>query len=399
MSEQPRTYAYYQKALQNAEMPFAFVDLDLVAENVQAIRQRAGAKQIRVASKSVRSVAILKRILDDGAPFRGIMSFTGAEAVFLSQKGFDDLLLGYPIWQRQHIEAICGELKQGKTITLMVDSAHHVEHINEIARQANVAVPLCIDVDMSSDYPGLHFGVWRSCVQKPEEAVAVYRAIKESSHTKLDGVMGYEAQIAGVGDNYPGQQLMNKVIRTLKSMSVKEIAKRRAAVVKALQEAGAELRFVNGGGTGSLETTAQEEAVTEVTAGSGFFSSALFDNYKNFQHKPAAGFAIEVVRKPKAGMVTCHGGGYIASGGTSPDKTPTPYLPAGLQLVKNEGAGEVQTPLILGKEHSLQLGDPVFFRHSKSGELCERFNELHLISNGKVVDTVPTYRGEGKCFL
>ena len=47
---------------------------------------------------------------------------------------------------------------------------------------------------------------------------------------------------------------------------------------------------------------------------------------------------------------------------------------------------------------SLRLGERVWFRHAKAGEYCERFNELHLIRRGEVVETVPTYRGEGKNF-
>ncbi len=45
------------------------------------------------------------------------------------------------------------------------------------------------------------------------------------------------------------------------------------------------------------------------------------------------------------------------------------------------------------------LGDRVWFRHAKAGELCERVNELHLVRGGAVVDVVPTYRGEGRAFL
>jgi D-serine deaminase-like pyridoxal phosphate-dependent protein len=47
----------------------------------------------------------------------------------------------------------------------------------------------------------------------------------------------------------------------------------------------------------------------------------------------------------------------------------------------------------------LQIGDRVWMRHAKAGELCERFSELHLIEANAVVATVPTYRGEGKTFL
>jgi D-serine deaminase-like pyridoxal phosphate-dependent protein len=64
-----------------------------------------------------------------------------------------------------------------------------------------------------------------------------------------------------------------------------------------------------------------------------------------------------------------------------------------------EGAGEVQTPVLGAAAHGLRLGDQVWFRHAKAGELCERFDVVHLVRGGEIVDTVPTYRGEGKTFL
>jgi D-serine deaminase-like pyridoxal phosphate-dependent protein len=99
-------------------------------------------------------------------------------------------------------------------------------------------------------------------------------------------------------------------------------------------------------------------------------------------------------------MVTCAGGGYIASGAIEKSKLPLPVMPVGLKYVDLEGAGEVQTPLILAKDApKLSLGDPIFFQHAKAGELCERFNELILITGGKIVNRVKTYRGEGSSFL
>jgi D-serine deaminase-like pyridoxal phosphate-dependent protein len=56
----------------------------------------------------------------------------------------------------------------------------------------------------------------------------------------------------------------------------------------------------------------------------------------------------------------------------------------------------VQTPLT--GAHGLGIGDRVWFRHAKAGELCERFDRLHLIQGDRVVETVPTYRGEGRTF-
>ena len=80
------------------------------------------------------------------------------------------------------------------------------------------------------------------------------------------------------------------------------------------------------GGTGSLELTAAEEAVTEVTAGSGFYAPALFDHYSRFSLTPAAGFALPIVRKPAPKVATALGGGSAgratAGLGAKPDPVP-----------------------------------------------------------------------------
>src|SRR5947209_1954936 len=211
--------------------------------------------------------------------------------------------------------------------------------------------------------------------------------------------MGYEAQIAGVGDNFPGHRARNIMVQGLKRRSIRELARRRAALVDLIKSYGLEPRFVNGGGTGSIATTRAEQAVTEITVGSGFYAPALFDNYREFRYQPAAAFAIEIVRHPRPHIYTCLGGGYIASGSVGSEKQPQPYLLERAKLIPLEGAGEVQTPIRYEGNVALKIGDPVFMRHSKAGELCERFTHLLLVSGGTIVDEIKTYRGDGQCFM
>ncbi len=392
-------YHAYKSALDGKSFPLAYVDLDLLEENIKIILQRSGNKNIRIASKSVRCTYILEYILQSNDQFQGIMSFTGAEAVFLSKKGFDNLLIAYPELNANTIDDICSEIKKGKYINLMVDRVEHLQLLNDIATKNEITIPVCIDIDMSVEFPGLHFGVWRSSIQSLESLGKFLDKIKHFNSIRLDSVMGYEAQIAGVTDNVPGKWLMNKIIRSLKKSSLSKIAQRRKAAIDMILGKGYALKIINGGGTGSLESTIEEEAVNEVTVGSGFYNSHLFDNYQKFHHQPAAGFACVINRHPKDNIFTCAGGGYVASGSAEPLKLPAPYLPEGIELIKNEGAGEVQTPVLNKGSVQLKIGDPVFFRHSKAGELCERFNELNLIRENTIEKTVPTYRGEGQCFL
>ncbi len=393
-------YAYYQEIFRGQRLPLAYLDLDLFDENVRQVVARASGKRIRVASKSLRCIAAIQRILEADECFQGVMSFTAREAVHLAKYGIQDIVMGYPVWHEQDIVEIARATAEGAQITLMVDSVAHVEQIEKVARQQGVRLPLCLEIDMSLPLPGLHFGVWRSPVHTGEEARPVIERIQQAEeHVWLDGVMGYEAQIAGVGDAFRGQGPKNTLVSWLKKRSRRDVAERRARLVDIIASYGITLRFVNGGGTGSILSTREEAAVSEITVGSGFYAPTLFDNYRDFRYLPAAGFAIEIVRQPGPAIHTCLGGGYIASGATGKEKLPQPYLPLGARLDALEGAGEVQTPIHYSGEIALQLGDPIFLRHAKAGELCERFIHLLLVSNGKIVDEVPTYRGEGQCFL
>src|SRR3954452_8725593 len=375
-------HARYEAAFEGRDAPFAFVDLDAMWSNGDEMLARAGGKPIRVASKSVRCRPLLEAIAARDERFRGLMTFTLRESLWLGKL---DMLLAYPTADREAL----GQIGEDGPM-LMVDST---DHLDLIERATKVPVRLCIEVDLSYPIAGgrVKVGVKRSPIRTPDEATALAREIEKRPRMKLVGLMGYEAHIAGLGDRPPGW-IRGKAIGRLQRASVDEIAERRAKVVAALPS----LQFVNGGGTGSLHTTAKEDVVTEITAGSGFYAPTLFDHYSAFSLTPAAMLALPVVRKPSRKVATLLGGGYLASVPADDLRLPTPYLPSGLKLDRNEGAGEVQTPVI-GRE--LEVGDKVYFRHAKAGELCERFNTLLLVEGGAVVDEVPTYRGEGCSFL
>ncbi len=154
-----------------------------------------------------------------------------------------------------------------------------------------------------------------------------------------------------------------------------------------------------GGGTGSIKTTEQDNSVSEITVGSAFYAPRLFDYYKEVQFHPAVGFALPVVRKPAPFIYTCLGGGYIASGAVGKDKEPEVWRPDGAKLLDLEGAGEAQTPVHYNGEERVDIGDSILFRHSKAGELCERFPILYRVKQGKIIGEYSTYRGDGQCFL
>jgi len=384
------TYLTYSAALREVPRPTAFVDLEALEENIQKVLAYSGDRPIRIATKSIRCLPLLKDIQAANSRFIGFMTFSARESLYLSQQGLDNFLIGYPFMQTAEVQAYVELRQQGKRAIAMVDSFEQAEAIHYGLRGTKVEGLVCLDVDASSDWGWLYFGVRRSPLRWEEGVLALAQSLRRLENIRIVGVMAYEAQIAGLPDR--GLGLKTPLVRFLKRRSWQEVQKRRQTIVTALRDAGFELEFVNGGGTGSLPLTASDPSVTEVTAGSAFFAPALFDGYAGVQFRPAAGFSLEITRRPAETIFTCHGGGYVASGAAGPEKLPRPWLPPTARLLPHEGAGEVQTPVYIPAPPAfLRPGEPLYFRHAKAGELCQRFPLLYLIRRDKLMGFYSTY--------
>jgi D-serine deaminase-like pyridoxal phosphate-dependent protein len=392
--------ARYDRATAHLDAPLAVVDLDAFDANADDLVRRAGGKPVRVASKSVRCRALLERVLArDG--FAGLMSFTLPESLWLARAGFEDVLLAYPSADRSAYAELAADPKLAAAVTVMVDDPAQLDRIDAARGGGREEIRVCLELDTSLRMFGgrLRIGPLRSPLSEPARLADLARTVARRPGFRLVGLMAYEGHVAGVGDAVPGRPLRSGAIRLMQAAARRELAGRRAEAVRAVRAVAPELEFVNGGGTGSVQHTAAEDAVTEIAAGSGLYQPRLFDNYTSFSGRPAALFGQPVVRRPGVSVVTVLGGGYPASGVAGADRLPVPYLPEGLRYDGQEGPGEVQTPLLGSAADDLLIGDTVWFRHAKAGEMCERFAELHLIEGDRVSATVPTYRGEGCTFL
>jgi D-serine deaminase-like pyridoxal phosphate-dependent protein len=387
------------RATAHLDPPLAVLDLTAFRANAADLVRRAAGKPIRVASKSVRCRAVLRQVLAMPG-YHGILGYTLAEALWLAEE-FDDVVVGYPTVEAAALRQLGVQAESAGRITLMVDGIEQLDYIDGvIAPDQRETLRLCIDLDASLRGLGgrIHLGTRRSPVHAPADAVRLARIIADRPGFRLVGMMAYEGQVAGVGNQPAGRPVRGAAVRAMQSISVRELIERRQAVVAAVS-AVQPLEFVNGGGTGSLETTSSEGSITELAAGSGLYGPGLFDSYRSFTPAPAALFALGVSRRPAPDIVTVTGGGWIASGPIGADRPPIPTFPPGLSLLASEGAGEVQTPLRGDAAGGLRIGDRVWFRHAKAGELAEHVNELHFVADDAIVETAPTYRGEGKNFL
>jgi D-serine deaminase-like pyridoxal phosphate-dependent protein len=377
--------------------PVAVVDLDAFDANADDLVRRAGGKPIRVASKSLRVPALIERALaHDG--FAGVLAFTLAEALWLYESGIsNDIVVAYPSVDAAALRRLTSSPSAASAITLMVDDPAHLDAVDATRASRAVPIRVALDLDAGLRLGGQHIGPKRSPLFDTADAVAMAQRVVDRDGFRLVGVMTYEGQVAGVQDDVPDQRTKSLLVRRLKQASMAQLEVRRREISEALARI-TEIEFWNGGGSGSVEATAADPAVTEVAAGSGLLVPGIFDHYASFEPRPAAFFGLRVSRKPTPAMATVHGGGLIASGATGEDRSPIPWAPPGLHLTGLEGAGEVQTPLTGHPAALLQVGDLVWFRHAKSGELFEHVRDVHLVRGEAVTEVVPSYRGCEQAF-
>lgn len=361
-------YERFEAIFGGRQAPFAFLDLDALWANAADMLRRSRGKPIRIASRAIRSRQVLERLLDLDPGFQGALTFSLPETLWLWEQGVRDLVVAYPTADRGCLTRLARLTSEDpeQAPVIMVDCPEHLDLIEEAATSFVAPIRVAIDIDLSWRPLGgvIKVGARRSPIRTAVEAVALAQDIDRRERTKLVGVMAYEAQIAGIGDNVPRKAINNLLVRRMQAASAKDVEERRAEIVTALAEV-AQLEFVNGGGTGSIELAASEWAVTEIGAGSGFYAPVAFDHYRSFRPRPAAMFALPVTRS------------------------------TGIAI---EAPG-AELALPQRRSDPLRIGDRIYFRDLRAGDFCERFDRLFLITGTTIRDEVPTYRGEGKTFI
>lgn len=407
------------------KVPSAWLDMDALDHNIKLVNQKTHAVRLRLATKSIRSLDVLRYIKDNSPHFIGLMSYAADESLYLLENGFDNVLCAYPTLDMDSVAATFRYIKQGATMIWMVDRPEHIDMLNEIAKAHDMVIEVCLDINMSMPLPALYFGTKRSALMSIKDVKKLLKHIKKRSNIIVSAAMGYEAQIAGLPEHLPRKALLAPAIRLLKNCSKKQVSQRRRSVIAYLKKQGYTLKLVNGGGSGSMDFTASQPEVSEITVGSAYYKPAYFDYMDSMnEFNAAAGFVLAVTRQPEKGVITCHSGGFIASGAAGIDKAPVVHYPKNLSIINGEGFGEVQTPMIINKTNSSNIpppniGERVWCRHAKAGELCEHFNEIiayrqlsqsiastchasdkALLKNNTKTphQLMTTYRGEGRCF-
>ncbi|MEC3981065.1 alanine racemase, partial [Amycolatopsis sp. H20-H5] len=281
------TATVYDLATKDLDPPFAVVDLEAFDANADDLLRRAAGKPIRVVSKSVRCRALLERVLARPG-FEGLMCYSLAEALWHVECGTtDDIVVAYPTADHGALRRLAADERARSAISIMVDSVAHLDLVDAALGQGHPEIRVCLELDASwRPLPGVHVGTRRSPIFTPRQAADLTRIILARKGFRLVGLMAYEGQIAGLGDT-DGSAVKNAVVAWMQRRSAAELARRRGGAVRAVR-ALAEREFVTGGGSGSVESTGAEAAVTEIAAGSGLIGPTLFDGYSRFSPRPAA---------------------------------------------------------------------------------------------------------------
>ncbi len=390
----------FARAIAGESLPVAVVDLDAVDANVATLVRplAARAKTLRIATKSVRCPALLRHVARAASPTsRGFMCFTPREAAFLWSLGLPDLLVAYPSMSAPELDALAAANRTGADIAITADDEAHLALASAAARRHATTIRVLVDVDTAyRPVAKVVIGVQRSPLHAPDRIARFAASIARHEGLSFGGVLAYEAHIAGLPDNVGTSPLRGHAKIALKGRAHAAVVAQRAAIVRALADHGLRAEIFNGGGSGSVESSSDDASLTEVAAGSGFLDSHLFDGYRGIALVPAVFFALQVTRRPRDGVVTCQSGGFMASGASGPSRAPIVAWPPDGKLTSLEGAGEVQTPILTRR--SLALGDAVFLRHAKAGELAEHFVEYLFVRGDRIVERAPTYRGMGQSF-
>src|SRR5690242_14178046 len=302
----------YDRATADLDPPLALVDEGAFDRNAADMTCRAALRgsgyPVRVATKSLRCRFLIERALATPG-YRGVMCFSLAEALWLHAAGTsDDLLVAYPTVDRGALRALAADRRARQHVTITTDSQAHLDVVDRVLGDGHPEIRVCLDLDVSwrplARRPAVHIGTFRSPLHTPEQAADFARTITRRPGFRLVGVMGYEGQIAGLGDAPPGHPVRARLIRLIQGRSMPELIRRRTETIRQIQ-ALTSLEFVNGGGTGSLESTARDTSVTELTAGSGLVGPTLFDAYRRFSPEAALLFALPVVRRPVPAWPRC----------------------------------------------------------------------------------------------
>ncbi len=231
--------------------PVLVVDLDALGANIarMAMFARTNGLVLRPHAKTHKSNHIARLQVEAGAVGVCCAKIGEAEAI-ADGGGIDSILITSPVVTLQAIARLITLNTRLPDLRVVADNPDNVAALAHAAAKDSKPLNVLIDVD-----PGIH----RTGVASPEAAVALARAIMNSTSLRYAGVQFYcgrEQHIASFAER------REKLLRRFDYLKT---------VLAALAEGGAPAPVVTGGGTGTHVIDAEIGVLTELQAGSYVF--------------------------------------------------------------------------------------------------------------------------------
>lgn len=380
-------YAYYCEVLRDRHLPAAYIDMNLFERNIRTVLHHSGGKDLRVDARVLRCPALIERVMRSNARFHSAACATIAEAIPLAQQqDISDVLVMFPTVDPAALARVCRATADGYTILLTTDSPRHLEPLAHAAQKADVTVGVCLEMDTSVNLPSLKGPGRRTPLRNIDALLNLVTEIEDTARLEFRGLLIFDTRRSNLAERSRAALGQGRGRTDTAMGRRRRILKRREDVVEALQALGYSSAFVNCSGDAGLDVNAHDGSITEITVG-----PALLGLDPSVRHGiPAAGYCAEIMRQPGETLYACRGDNLFGPHITDPNFLPQPYLPPGATLDPLAGAGDGQLPIrYVGP---LSIGDAVFLHPDNVADLCERFDRLLLVQDGRIIDEVETFR-------
>ena len=369
MSDQKSTYDGNDRLIgqhkSELSTPSLCLDLDIFEANVEKMSDHAKRSRIglRPHAKSHKCPQIALRQINAGA--LGVCAATIDEAEAMSRAGVNGILITSEMVGRHKIDRLLALTSAAPDTMSVVDSADHVDELDQAAGAAGVRPRVLIDLDL---------GLRRTGVAGVDAGVSLAEKVCRASSLELRGVSAYSSLSAHVVG------FEERRAHSLKSMEP------AVELLSRLRRSGMPAEILSGGSTGTYNIDPEMEGMTELQAGSYIFMDVDYHMIggKTGSEFDDFGFSLSVI----ASVISkSHDGVATVDAGFKAFATDRPFGPElkGRPGVKYHFGGDEHGILeIRDGDDNLRVGDRLEFIVPHCDPTVNLYDRIHCIRNDRI---------------
>ena len=236
------------------DTPVLWVELDILESNIATLAEHFKKAGIdwRPHTKGMKTPAIAHKALAAGAI--GVTCAKLGEAEVMAAAGIDDILVANQLVTPQKITRLVN-LRNYADVKVAVDNADNVAALGKTAQERGVELGVLVEIDV---------GMRRSGVRAGQAVLELASLIAKTDGVRFLGVMSWEGHVLKIKDVEEKRRQIDEALAQV------------AESVALCEANGLACKIVSGGGSGTADYTPFTDAITEIQAGGGVFSDALY---------------------------------------------------------------------------------------------------------------------------